>query len=144
MERASPIHRINYETRWLKREDLVYVGFRAVQRLMEAKGAHGLIPPSWVRSYVSSIEDALEFTAAVHEADCITNPFERAVEIERLGDEIQKRNDALLYSGVANQAFPANREIGGRWIDELGWSQEALDSMDGDIAPGTTPEFAAR
>jgi clorobiocin biosynthesis protein CloN6 len=144
MERASPIHRINYETRWLKREDLVYVGFRAVQRLMEAKGAQGLIPPSWVRNYVSSIEDALEFTAAVHEADCIPNPCERALEIERLGGEIQKRNDSILYSGVANQAFPANREIGGRWIDELGWSQEALDSMDGEIVPGTTPEFAAR
>jgi clorobiocin biosynthesis protein CloN6 len=144
MERASPINRINYETRWLKREDLVYVGFRAVQRLMQAKGAHGLIPPSWVRDYVGKIEDALEFTAAVHEADCIPNPRERALEIERLGDEIQKRNDSIFYSGVANQAFPANREIGGRWIDELGWNQESLDSMTAEGASNVTSGLVAQ
>jgi clorobiocin biosynthesis protein CloN6 len=144
MERASPINRINYETRWLKREDLVYVGFRAVRRLMQAKGAHGLIPPSWVRNYVSQIDDALEFTAVVHEADCISNPRERGMEIERLGDEIQKRNDSILYSGVANQAFPANREIGGRWIDELGWSQEALDSMIADGVPDLSSDSVAQ
>jgi len=33
--------------------------------------------------------------------------------------EIRQRNQVIFFSGVANQAFPINREIGGRWFDEI-------------------------
>ena len=44
MERASLINRINCETKWLWREDLVYLGFKAVRRLMEANTREILRP----------------------------------------------------------------------------------------------------
>jgi clorobiocin biosynthesis protein CloN6 len=131
MQRASIINRVNYETRWLKRQDLVYVGFRAVRRLMQAKAANGHLPGSWVHNYTAKIDDALELIPEVHAADSVVNPEERRREIERLGDEIQRRNDMVLHSGVANQAFPVNRQIGGRWFDETGWSVETLESLSG-------------
>jgi hypothetical protein len=28
-----------------------------------------------------------------------------------------------------NQSFPINRQIGGRWFDELGWSEEVLEGV---------------
>jgi hypothetical protein len=45
-----------------------------------------------------------------------------------LGDEIERRNNQIFFSGVSNQAFPINRQIGGRWFDELGWPAEVLDA----------------
>jgi clorobiocin/coumermycin A biosynthesis protein CloN6/CouN6 len=138
MERASILNRINYETRWLTRSDLVNVGFRAVRALMEAKGEFGTLPKSVVRDYNSKIDDALNFIPVVHEADCLTNEQERKCELEKLGDEIERRNRMILWSGVMNQAFPVNRQIGGRWFDEMGWDAEILDQARPALMVGST------
>ena len=128
MERASITNRINYETMWLNRYDLVKVGFKAVKCLMEYKAEFGILPSSWARNYSAKIEDALTFLAAVHEADSHSDPAERRRELEILGEEILSRNNMIFYSGVMNQAFPVNRQIGGRWFDELGWESQALEA----------------
>lgn len=131
MQRASIVNRINYETQWLSRADLVRVGFTAVRRLMEHKAEERRLPASWVRSYNSNVDDAIEFIGVVHEADSLTDPQERRSALEELGDDIRRRNDAVLFAGVRNQAFPVNREIGGRWFDELGWAAADLDVATG-------------
>ena len=129
MERASLINRMNYETAWLSRSDLVRVGFEQVARLMQAKAAIGMLPKSAVQRYCDKIADAWTFLQAVHEADNVVDLKERARALESLGDEIQKRNDQVLFAGVANQALPVNRQIGGRWFDELGWEPTELDRV---------------
>ena len=101
MERASIINRINYETRWLTRRDLVHVGFEAVQRLMEAKAALGFLPGGVTREYVTKADDALRFIDVVHEVDCLADPVARSAELEKLGDEILKRNNEIFFSGVS-------------------------------------------
>jgi clorobiocin biosynthesis protein CloN6 len=128
LERASIINRINYETKWLRRSDLIYVGFKAVRQLMELKAQVGLLPSSSVKEYNSKIDDAVSFVQVVHEADCIVDQKERARELEKLGDEILHRNNMIFFSGVMNQAFPINRQIGGRWFDELGWKPRVLEA----------------
>jgi len=128
MERASIINRINYETKWLSRRDLVHVGFRAVRALMETKAETGMLPSSSTRNYNSKIDDALNFIDVVHEVDCIAHQHERARELERLGDEILHRNNMIFFSGVMNQAFPINRDIGARWFDEMGWEPGDLEA----------------
>lgn len=128
MERASIINRINYETRWLSRSELVNVGFKAVRRLMDAKAEAGFLPMSWVKEYTAKIDDALDFIGTVHEVDCLEDETERALELEKLGDEILRRNNMIFFSGVMSQAFPVNRQIGGRWFDELGWEPEELEA----------------
>jgi hypothetical protein len=139
MERASLLNRINYETQWLSREQLVEVGFLAVRRLMEIKAGESAVPKSWVKSYNDKIDDALRFIPVVHEADCLTNPVERAAALESLGDEILKRNDMILFGGVMNQAFPLSRIIGGRWFDEMGWDTEDLKALQSSRPASTTP-----
>lgn len=128
MERASVLNRINYETKWLSRSDLVNVGFRAVKALMEAKGEIGALPKFCVRDYNGKIDDALAFIPVVHEVDCLTDAAERARELAKLGDEIERRNRLIFSAQVMNQAFPVNRDIGGRWFDEMGWDAETLES----------------
>ena len=127
MERASLINRINYETKWLKRDELVYVGFQAVRQLMQTKAEHGSLPNGLVSSYNKKIDDAADMLRSVHEADCIPDERARARALDRLGDEIQRRNEMIFFSGVASQAFPMNRSIGGRWFDEMGWPAEVFE-----------------
>jgi clorobiocin/coumermycin A biosynthesis protein CloN6/CouN6 len=128
MERASIINRTNYETRWLSRSDLVHVGYRAVRDLMVAKQELGFLPRSMVLDYNRRIDDALAFIDIVQRADDIADPASRAAALAELGDDIQRRNDQVLFNGVMNQAFPINREVGGRWFDELGWEIPVLEA----------------
>jgi clorobiocin biosynthesis protein CloN6 len=141
MQRASIINRTNYETRWLSRAELVNVGFRAVRRLMQAKVEVGALPRGWVRNYVDQIDDALDFIDVVHAADSRSDAASRAAALRELGPDILARNRRILTSGVINQAFPVNRDIGGRWFDELGWPPEvieyALESRDPVRQPAT-------
>jgi clorobiocin/coumermycin A biosynthesis protein CloN6/CouN6 len=129
MQRASLINRINYETRWLSREDIVRVGFNAVGELAEAKAEARMYPPSLARSIRRRIADSLEFLGEVHRIDCIPDEAERACELERIGDEIAARNHEIFFDGVANQAFPIPRDVGGRWFDEMLWPEEDLEQF---------------
>jgi clorobiocin biosynthesis protein CloN6 len=136
MERASVINRTNYETRWMSRGEFLFVGFEAIKRLMEAKMALGFLPRSFVTPYLKKIDDAAAFVPLVHAADCLEHPADRAAALDELGDEILKRNNDILFHGVANQAFPVQRDIGGRWFDELGWRAADLDRAAGHDLPG--------
>ncbi len=127
MERASLVNRTNYETRWLSREDLARVGYEAVRELTRLKGEHGMLPRSVVRDVTARINDALEFGAAVLEADNVVDPKARAAALRSLGPDIRRRNDEIFFSGVANQSYPINREIGGRWFDETLFGSEQFE-----------------
>ncbi len=129
MQRASIIHRINYETRWLDRSALVFTGYRAVRRLVELKGEFNLLPGSVAESVIARIDDALEWIRLVHEIDCIPDTRARARALEGVSAEVLARNNDIFFSGVANQAFPVNRKIGGRWFDELLQPPEALSPL---------------
>ncbi len=129
MERSSIINRINYETRWLSRSDLVRVGYEAVRRLVELKAEVGMMPASVAKSVIAKIDDAREWIWIVHEIDRIEDERARRRELDRIGEEIVERNDRVFFSGVANQAFPVNREIGGRWFDELLFEPRVFEGM---------------
>ena len=127
MERASLINRTNYETRWLSREQLVGVGYQAVRMLAELKAEYNALPRSFVKEITAKIDDALEMVWAVHAADCLPDARSRAAALKELSADIRKRNHEIFFSGVANQAFPINREIGGRWFDETLHTKEIFE-----------------
>jgi clorobiocin biosynthesis protein CloN6 len=131
MTRASFINRINYETHWLSREEIVYSGYEAVRELFLMKGESGMMPGKFVQAAVDKIDDAREFLKVVHRIDCLADPVEREKELGKISGEIKKRNDAIFFSGVANQAFPVNRKIGGRWFDHIPWDKETLEKLEG-------------
>jgi len=129
MQRASLINRINYETKWLSRSDLIHVGFWAVRRLAELKAKYRIYPQTISQRVCQRIDDALEFTDIVHEIDCLSDARARQEELDRIGDEIRRRNQEIFCAGVSNQAFPIQRDIGGRWFDEWLWDNETLERL---------------
>jgi clorobiocin biosynthesis protein CloN6 len=136
MHRAALVNRVNYETKWLSRHDLVRVGYRAVQDLTRLKGEYGFLPRSVVRNISTKIDDALDFGEAVLAADNIVDASDRARELRGLGSEIRRRNHETFFSGVANQAYPINRDIGGRWFDETLHGSDTFENM----APPAVPQ----
>lgn len=136
MTRPSIIGRTNYETRWLSRRDIVHVGYRAVAELMQLKAGSRHLPASLVRRLSAKIDDALLFTDEVERVDQLPDSGDRASALAGLGDEILRRNQEIFFAGVSNQAYPLDRQIGGRWFDELGWDPELLDRL-------TVPDAAA-
>lgn len=137
MENASLINRINYETRWLTREELVRVGYQAVQRLTEHKVEAAALSNGIARSVVRQIDDALDFIKVVHAIDGIADRMIRERELRAIGPEILRRNRKIFGGTVANQAFPMQREIGGRWFDEMLWPDELLDAVNKSNAEGS-------
>ena len=140
MESASLINRTNYETRWLSRTDLTMVGYQAVKRLTQLKGDIGFLPSGIADSVIKKIDDAMEFIAVVHKIDCIPDKAAREHELGQLSSEIKKRNHDIFFTGVANQAFPINRDIGGRWFDEMLFDVAALEAA----ATTDVPQSGAR
>ncbi len=126
MTHASPIHRMNYETRWLERGAIFTLGLQGIRDVMRAKARSGTFSEPRVEQIAARIDDAVEFTRAVTTAEAIDDPRSRARELEALGAGIELRNEALLNGGVIDQIFPLRRAIGGRWVDELGWEEEAV------------------
>ena len=126
MTRASPIHRMNYETRWLDRSAIFTLGLRGIRDVMRAKARWGAFSGPRVEQIAARIDDAVEFTRVLTAAEDIDDPSSRARELEALGDEIERRNELLLNGGVIDQIFPLRRAIGGRWVDELGWEEQAV------------------
>lgn len=119
MEQPSLIRRVNYETRLLPRRDLVVTGYEAVQRLTELRGETGSLPSGIAAETSERIADSLRFLLTVDEASQLADPATRARELAALGPEIRRRNQEIFFGGVANQAFPLSRGIGGRWFDEI-------------------------
>lgn len=125
--RPSLIGRMNYETRWLSREDIVRAGFGAAASVMAAKARRGKVPGPRAELFNRRLEEAVELTVEVQRADCLTAPADRRRALEALGDEIRERNELVLSGTVIDQNYPVARPIGGRWCDDLGWAPEALE-----------------
>jgi clorobiocin biosynthesis protein CloN6 len=126
--RPSLIDRMNYETRWLSREDIVRVGFEAVAAVMSAKARRGKVPGPRAALFNKNITDALAFTFELHRLDNLPAVADRARELEALGDEIRRRNELVLSGTVIDQNFPVARPIGGRWCDDTGWAHGVLEA----------------
>jgi hypothetical protein len=107
--------------------DLVFIDFKAVRRLMEAKAEMCALPAGVVNNYNRKIDDALDWIPCVPAADCLENATDRKRSLDELGDEILRRNQMIFFSGGANQAFPINRGIGVRWFDEIWRAPEVLE-----------------
>jgi clorobiocin/coumermycin A biosynthesis protein CloN6/CouN6 len=145
MENASLVNRVNYETRWLNRFELVRVGYNAVRRLTEIKGEMGLLPSGITTSIIQKIDDAFGFIKTVHAIDCIEDPAARKTELGKVGGEIRERNRMIFFAGVANQAFPINREVGGRWFDEVLYDPRVLEAAEsGWLKEGAVDESQRR
>lgn len=106
-------NRLNYETNWLSRREIQDITYAAVARLVNIKGELGILPSSFCKSVLSTIEETQSLLAQM----------ERSFELDGklapgLSDTIRTYNRKILaYS--SDQIIPIQRPFGGRWFDDF-------------------------
>ena len=105
--------RLNYETRWMSRRELQDVTYEAIARLVTIKGELGILPASFCKAVLATIDETKSLLAEI----------ERAFELDSrlppdLRDAIRIYNRKILaYS--SDQIIPTSRPFGGRWFDDF-------------------------
>lgn len=105
-------HRLNYDTRWMSRRQIQDVTYKAVARLVEAKGEMNALPPSAARRILAAIEETTQ----------LLDETERSLARDGvLSTEIRSRIRAYnreIFSHSSDQIIPVDRPFGGRWFDD--------------------------
>jgi clorobiocin/coumermycin A biosynthesis protein CloN6/CouN6 len=115
--------RLNYETQWLSRRELQDVSYEAIQRLVEIKGEYGVLPATFCRAVLKTIDETRE----------LLGELERALTLDGtlpadLRDVIRSYNRKILaYS--SDQIMPVRRPFGGRWFDDVTVPREMIDDL---------------
>jgi clorobiocin/coumermycin A biosynthesis protein CloN6/CouN6 len=115
--------RLNYETQWLSRRELQDVSYEAISRLVEIKGEYGVLPATFCRAVLKTIDETKQ----------LLGELERALELDGalpsgLRDEIRAYNRKILaYS--SDQIMPVRRPFGGRWFDDVTIPREMIDDL---------------
>lgn len=112
--------------------------YGAVRALTGLKAEYGFLPRGLAMDVCRRIDDALAFGAAVREADDVAHPDDRRAALAALAPEILRRNRETFFSGVANQSFPINRAIGGRWFDETLHPEDVFERASESGAPASS------
>jgi clorobiocin biosynthesis protein CloN6 len=127
--------RLNYETKWLSRREFQQMTYAAIARLVSIKGELGLLPASWAKSILRTIDDTQKLLAEMEQQlerdGCLTRD---------LKDTIRSYNRRILtYS--SDQIIPVPRPFGGRWYDDFTVPAamiEACSTGNGGVAVGET------
>jgi clorobiocin biosynthesis protein CloN6 len=103
--------RLNYSTNWLSRREIERVSYDAVSKLISIKGELGMLPGSWCKAVLATIE----------ETRCLMAEIEQSVRAGGLSSDLRKEIRAynrkiLAYS--SDQIIPIPRSFGGRWFDD--------------------------
>jgi clorobiocin biosynthesis protein CloN6 len=110
---VAPIwhERLNYSTAWLSRRDIQEISYEAVARLISIKGELGLLPGSWCKAVLATIDETMGLLTEI----------EQSVRAGGLSGDLRKEirtynRKILAYS--TDQIIPTPRPFGGRWFDD--------------------------
>lgn len=123
MSSLSVKQQLNYETKWMSRDEIVYVSYEAVKRLVVAKGEVGMLPKSLVEDAVQRIDEAVEL---MHETDAVMSMNglgQKSDALTSLKEKVRAYNRRLLSSRT-DQVFPVQRSLDSKWFDEFEYSPE--------------------
>jgi hypothetical protein len=83
---------LNYETRWLSRDDLVSVTYAAGRRMNQLKAEHGLVPAELAAATDRRIERAVELMAEIDRIVAGADSPDRHRELTRLKPHVDQVN----------------------------------------------------
>jgi clorobiocin biosynthesis protein CloN6 len=121
---VAPIwhERLNYCTNWLSRREIQEISYEAVARLVSLKGELGMLPGSWCKAVLATIEETKWLLAET----------EQAVKAGGLSSELRSlilayNRKILAYS--TDQIIPTPRPFGGRWFDDATIPPDMIDEL---------------
>jgi clorobiocin/coumermycin A biosynthesis protein CloN6/CouN6 len=125
MTSLSLKERLNYETNWMSREDMIYVSYEAVKRLVTAKGEVGMLPRSLVKDVVQRLEEAVGLIHEIDDVMSMSRPGQKNEALILLKEKVRAYNRRLLSSRT-DQTFPVQRSLDSKWFDEFEYNPAAV------------------
>jgi clorobiocin/coumermycin A biosynthesis protein CloN6/CouN6 len=116
--------RLNYETDWMSRDEIIYVSYEAVKRLVSAKGEVGMLPMSLVKDVVQRIDEAVDLMHEIDDVISTSGPGTKNDELALLKEKVRAYNRRLLSSRT-DQSFPVLRSLDSKWFDEFEYNPQA-------------------
>ena len=104
--------RLNYDTRWLSRQQIQDVTYKAISQLVSIKADVGILPSKIAQSILVKIKDTQQLLATIETA----LKKEPVLPLELRG-RIREYNREI-FSHSSDQLVPIRRQFGGRWFDD--------------------------
>jgi clorobiocin biosynthesis protein CloN6 len=109
--------RLNYETRWLSKDDLVNISYAAVRRLTALKTEIGLLPHRLGEGLIELIDQTVDLMRQIDTFEATPDGPQRQLMERELRSRIRAYNDMQLYH-VRSQQRPADLGFArDQWFD---------------------------
>ena len=110
---VAPIwhERLNYQTKWLSRREIQSVSYEAIARLVNVKGELGMLPASWCKAILATMEETKWLLAEI----------EQSIKAGALSTDLRQQilsYNRKILSYSSDQIIPTPRPFGGRWFDD--------------------------
>lgn len=120
--------RLNYETQWMTRQELVDTSYEAVRRLAIVKRNYGKLPPQLAERIVERIDTTRSLLDDINAADASPEPAEREARRALLRPRVAAYNEAQLRS-IMSQQRPVDFGFAQRqWFDTDDWIDAVMTS----------------
>jgi len=117
LTRISWKQRLNYETRWMSRDELVNVSYAAVRRLVELKIETGLLAGQLGDSLIELIDQTTDLLYQIDAFEAMPDGPQRRPAEQALRSRIRAYNEAHLYH-VRSQQRPVDLGFAcDQWFD---------------------------
>jgi clorobiocin/coumermycin A biosynthesis protein CloN6/CouN6 len=104
--------RLNYCTDWLSRRDIQEISYEAVTQLVRVKAELGMVPGSWCKAVLATIEETKWLLAEIEQQMMKAGGLSSSLRSHLL----TYNRKTLAYS--SDQIIPTPRPFGGRWFDD--------------------------
>jgi clorobiocin biosynthesis protein CloN6 len=136
-------HRLNYETEWLSREELVEVSYGAVRKLAQLKSTYGKLPKGIANGIVALIDETRALLADIDAHQALPDGEAKTAADRLLRERIQAYN-RRQFSRVRSQQRPADLGFAKmQWFDTDDAFREVAARARAAAAPDLTQAAAA-
>ncbi len=116
--------RLNYETRWMSRQEMQQTTYEAVARLTAIKRDLGILPPSVCAFILDTIDETQDLLHRIESALVANLKLPTSLRAEILA----YNRKILTYS--TDQIIPMPRPFGGRWFDDFTVPESLLRELE--------------
>jgi clorobiocin biosynthesis protein CloN6 len=118
--------RLNYETEWMTRDQLVEVSYKAVRQLTLAKAKAGKLPRGIAQGIVALIDQTHELLDRIDAVQTMPEGPEKEAESARIREEVREYN-ANQFRSIRSQQRPTDAGFAQeQWFDTEGLIDQIL------------------
>jgi len=109
-------NRLNYETKWLSREQILNVTYRFGRRLTLAKMRHGYLSSGLGKAIISRLDETFQLKGALDKIDLIKDSKRRSGALQNIAKRIRIYNKEIMTGKFCDQ-LPIDLSLYNFWYE---------------------------